>query len=67
MGVEIVDSAVENAKRNAENNGIANAVFYNGKAEDYIENMIERSQRNNVVAIVDPPRAGLGTFFNMYF
>ncbi|KAB7503022.1 tRNA (uracil-5-)-methyltransferase-like protein A [Armadillidium nasatum] len=60
MGVEITESAVENARRNAENNGIANAVFYNGKAEDYIDNMIERSQRNNVVAIVDPPRAGLG-------
>lgn len=59
-GVEVCRRAVQNAKRNAELNGIKNASFVQGKAEDVIQDVI-RSVGNSeeIVAIVDPPRQGL--------
>lgn len=35
-GVEIISQAIEDARANAERNGIANAVFYVGKAEEVL-------------------------------
>ena len=35
-GVEIIPAAIEDAKRNARNNGITNAEFYCGKAEEVL-------------------------------
>lgn len=52
-GVECVAPAVENAKRNALLNGIKNAKFYVGNAED----MAEKFPQCNFV-IIDPPRKG---------
>ncbi len=52
VGVEIVPDAVKNAKRNAEINGIKNASFYCGDAND------PHIDRCNVI-FVDPPRKGL--------
>jgi len=59
--VEIQEQAVNMAKLNAAENGIENAQFFAGKAEEI---MIRREFQNpdnvdDVVAIVDPPRAGL--------
>jgi len=52
VGVEIIPDAVKNAKKNAEINGIKNASFYCGDANDpHIDGC-------NVI-FVDPPRKGL--------
>jgi len=58
VGIEIVPAAVENAKRNALLNGIANASFRAGKAEDLLPRMVADGLRPNVI-VVDPPRKGL--------
>ncbi len=59
-GVEIVPQAVENAKENAERNGLSNAEFFCGKAEDVFAEQMEQSGGANRpdVAVVDPPRKG---------
>uniref|UniRef100_A0A224Z2E5 tRNA (uracil(54)-C(5))-methyltransferase n=1 Tax=Rhipicephalus zambeziensis TaxID=60191 RepID=A0A224Z2E5_9ACAR len=59
-GVEVCRRAVQNAKRNAEINGIKNASFVQGKAEDVIQDVIRTvGDSEEIVAIVDPPRQGL--------
>lgn len=57
IGVEIVPDAVEDAKRNAETHGIANAEFICGDAKAAAERLRERKIKPDVV-IVDPPRKG---------
>ena len=52
-GVEIVPAAVENAKENAKLNGIENAYFTVGKAEDEAKKLPKPD-----VIVVDPPRKG---------
>ncbi len=51
VGVEIIDSAVENAKENARANNVENAFFYCGDA-----NTPEINQAD--VIVIDPPRKG---------
>ena len=58
VGIEIVPAAVENAKRNAERNGIHNASFHAGRAEDLLPRMVADGLRPGVI-VVDPPRKGL--------
>ena len=58
VGVEIVPAAVENAKRNAELNGITNVSFRAGKAEELLPQMVANVLRPDVIC-VDPPRKGL--------
>ncbi|MBR2466532.1 MAG: 23S rRNA (uracil(1939)-C(5))-methyltransferase RlmD [Clostridia bacterium] len=63
IGIEIVDSAVECAKFNAEENGIKNASFYAGDAKN-TEKMLERAESERGakikpdIIILDPPRGG---------
>ncbi|SDL43633.1 23S rRNA (uracil1939-C5)-methyltransferase [Sarcina sp. DSM 11001] len=62
-GVEIIPEAIENARMNAERNGIENATFYVGKAEevlpDYVENLKAQGKDPQIdVICVDPPRKG---------
>ena len=57
VGIEIVAPAVENAKKNAEWNGINNAEFYAGEAENWVPKLIGSGLKPNVV-ILDPPRKG---------
>ena len=52
-GVEIVPAAIEDAGRNAELNGICNAAFSVGAAED-----VAPSLPHPDVIVVDPPRKG---------
>ncbi|KAL4148973.1 hypothetical protein QTP88_003102 [Uroleucon formosanum] len=61
IGVEIQDEAVNMAKLNATENGITNAIFFAGKAEEVMNKREFQNPENanDVVAIVDPPRAGL--------
>ena len=65
QGVEIVPQAIEDARRNAEINGIENARFYVGKAEEvlpkYYENYAKEHPGEHAhadVIVVDPPRKG---------
>lgn len=57
FGVEIVPEAIEDAKRNAELNGIANADFAVGEAETVIPAWYEEGNSADVL-VVDPPRKG---------
>ncbi|CAM1327604.1 TRMT2A (predicted) [Pycnogonum litorale] len=59
IGVELNESAIGDAKQNARINGIENADFICGKAEDTIYGVIKRAPTDDIVTIVDPPRAGL--------
>ncbi|WP_372008654.1 23S rRNA (uracil(1939)-C(5))-methyltransferase RlmD [Paenibacillus chitinolyticus] len=56
-GVEIVPEAIEDAKRNAELNGIRNAEFAVGGAEDVLPEWQRAGVRPDVI-VVDPPRKG---------
>ncbi|WP_243290961.1 23S rRNA (uracil(1939)-C(5))-methyltransferase RlmD [Bacillus sp. FJAT-47783] len=69
FGVEIVPEAIEDAKRNAQLNGINNVEFAVGEAEQVIPAWYEQGIRADVV-VVDPPRKGcdeslLGTILDM--
>ncbi|XP_078680052.1 tRNA (uracil-5-)-methyltransferase homolog A-like [Branchiostoma floridae x Branchiostoma belcheri] len=59
IGVELCQQAVEDAKVNANINGIENAEFLCGKAEDILPDLVRRLYSTELVAVVDPPRAGL--------
>ena len=58
VGVEIVEQAVENAKQNAELNGITNAEFYCSDASGF-RNYTEQIGFAPDCIVVDPPRKGL--------
>ena len=69
-GVEIVPRAIEDAKNNARFNGISNAEFFVGKAEEVLPEFYERESSRQMqsgasdamlhpdVIVVDPPRKG---------
>lgn len=57
MGVEIVAPAIEDAKRNAELNGISNTLFEAGPAEQVIPRWYKEGKKADVL-VVDPPRKG---------
>lgn len=57
IGVEIIPSAVDNAKRNAAQNGITNAEFICADAEQAAEMLYQRGERPDVI-IADPARKG---------
>lgn len=57
-GVEVVPQAVENARENAVSNGITNAEFFVGKAEEVLPQKYEKDGIFADVIVVDPPRKG---------
>jgi 23S rRNA (uracil1939-C5)-methyltransferase len=57
FGVEVVSEAIEDAKRNAELNGIQNAEFAAGEAEVVIPKWYKEGNAADVM-VVDPPRKG---------
>lgn len=68
-GIEVIPEAIEDAKRNAERNGISNAEFYCGKAEEVLPEFYEKKRKtvsggddgsslHPDVIVVDPPRKG---------
>ncbi|MBR4027127.1 MAG: 23S rRNA (uracil(1939)-C(5))-methyltransferase RlmD [Lachnospiraceae bacterium] len=62
-GVEIVQQAIEDAKNNAKLNGITNAEFFVGKAEEVLPKFYEQVGKTDSmltpdVIVVDPPRKG---------
>lgn len=56
-GVESNPRAVMDAEKNAENNGIENAVFINDDASKYLKEARKRGEKYDVI-FLDPPRAG---------
>ena len=57
-GVEIVPAAIEDAKANAALNGMTNAEFFVGKAEEVLPEKYEKEGITADVIVVDPPRKG---------
>jgi len=62
-GVEIVADAIYDARENAINNGISNAEFFVGKAEEVLPDFYEKEvaagqDATADVIVVDPPRKG---------
>lgn len=59
-GVEIVPKAIEDAKDNALRNGITNAEFFVGKAEEVYPDFCAKhgEEARAEVIVVDPPRKG---------
>jgi len=70
-GLEIIPEAIENAKKNAEKNGLHNTEFYVGAAEEVLPKWVEEQKRElsakgadcgigDMVDVVslDPPRKG---------
>lgn len=58
IGAEIIPEAIENAKRNAENNGIKNARFICADASEAAEQFL-RENIHPAAVVVDPPRKGM--------
>ena len=62
-GVEIIPEAISDAKKNAAANGITNAEFFVGKAEEVLPEFYSKNNPENTmfhpdVIVVDPPRKG---------
>ncbi|MGR3764476.1 23S rRNA (uracil(1939)-C(5))-methyltransferase RlmD [Rossellomorea sp. NS-SX7] len=58
-GIEIVESSIESAKRNAEDNGITNTYFLAKDARKGIDQVLE-SFGHPELLMLDPPRSGAG-------
>lgn len=58
-GVEVVPAAMADARVNAAANGIANAEFLLGEAEDVLPRLQRQGVRPDVI-VFDPPRKGCG-------
>ncbi|MCR5670455.1 MAG: 23S rRNA (uracil(1939)-C(5))-methyltransferase RlmD [Butyrivibrio sp.] len=61
-GVEVIPDAIEDAKENAKRNGLDNADFFCGKAEEvlprFYEETTDEAALHPDVIVVDPPRKG---------
>ena len=58
LGIEIVPQAIENAKENAARNGVTNADFRCGAAEEVLPALVNEGLRPDVI-VIDPPRKGV--------
>ena len=61
-GVEVIETAVEDAKKNADRNGITNAHYVADSAENAMAKWSKDGIKPDVI-IVDPPRKGLTESF----
>ena len=59
VGIEISPQAIEDAKKNAEINGITNSEFICAAAEDILPGMAEKQNAPVDVIVMDPPRSGM--------
>lgn len=57
-GIEIVGQAIADARENARRNGITNAEFFVGGAEEVLPRLYEAEKLRADVVCVDPPRKG---------
>jgi 23S rRNA (uracil1939-C5)-methyltransferase len=61
-GVEIIEAAVENARKNATLNQLTNVTYVTGKAEQVMADWLADGVKPDVI-LVDPPRKGLDETF----
>lgn len=59
IGIEYVPEAIEDAKKNAEINGIENTLFFAGDMKDVLNTSFIKIYGKPDVIITDPPRAGM--------
>lgn len=59
IGIEYVPEAIEDAKKNAEFNGITNCEFFAGDMKDVLSPAFIEKHGQPDVIILDPPRAGI--------
>lgn len=59
IGIEYVKEAIEDARINAEANGITNCTFFDGDMKDILTADFIKEHGNPEVMIIDPPRAGM--------
>jgi tRNA (uracil-5-)-methyltransferase len=60
IGIELNGEAISDARVNAQVNGIKNAEYVKGRAEEMVAAVVKRyGPETDLVAIIDPPRAGL--------
>ena len=66
-GIEIVPQAIEDAKQNAEINGVTNTEFLVGDVEFAFDDLLNKKNVIPDVVFVDPPRKGLdnNTIYNL--
>lgn len=60
FGIDVVESSINDARINAEKNSASNCEFIMGRAEEVLPSVIKKSVGKKVVAIIDPPRDGVG-------
>lgn len=59
IGVELIAEAVRDARKNATANDVQNCSFFAGRAENILQDVLRDIDSKDIVAVVDPPRAGL--------
>ena len=59
VGIEYVPEAIEDAKVNAQENGIANAAFFAGDMKDVLDAGFIATHGRPDIVVLDPPRAGI--------
>ncbi|XP_028845954.1 tRNA (uracil-5-)-methyltransferase homolog B [Denticeps clupeoides] len=60
IGIEVMEQAVEDARHNAETNGVRNCEFLSGKAEAVLPKLMPSLDSDSgLTAVVNPSRAGL--------
>lgn len=58
-GIEIIEEAVKNAKKNAKVNNIQNIEFISGDVEFILDKLINKNKIIPDIVMLDPPRKGL--------
>ena len=59
VGIEYVKEAIDDAKINAQNNGITNSTFYAGDMKDMLTGEFIKQNGKPDLVVLDPPRAGI--------
>jgi 23S rRNA (uracil1939-C5)-methyltransferase len=59
VGIEEIGPAIEDAKENAERNGLLNTTFYAGDVKDILTTEFAEKHGKPDVLITDPPRVGM--------
>lgn len=59
VGIEYVEAAIDDARLNAEVNGIDNTLFYSGDMKDILTDDFVACHGVPDIMIIDPPRAGM--------
>ncbi len=59
VGIEYIEEAIEDAKKNAQHNQLDNTTFYAGDMKDVLTTEFAEKNGKPDVIITDPPRAGM--------